>query len=123
MHWLEMEPKRLKTARARALRFLNGTRRIRYSKEDYSQKNDPYIRDHLELAKTWMEVSYQQYRERGLNLTRGYAGHLLTHRESTGKSREERLKEMTSGDLRKIAHRYLGAKKYVTAAIVPQKKK
>ncbi len=120
---LEMEPKRLRTARARALRFLNGTRRIRYSKADYSEKNNPYIRDHLELAKTWMEMSYQQYRERGLNLTRGYAGHLLTHEESSGKSRSERLDEMTSGDLKKIAHRYLGVKKYVTVAIVPQKKK
>jgi predicted Zn-dependent peptidase len=120
---LMLSPKNLHAAKNKLIKFLKTTRKIHYSKKDYSYSQRIGITDYLETAKTWMRFAHQEYRERGLNLALSYTRYMLTSDNSQKKSYKERMDAIESSDLKKAASNYLCGKKYVMVTIVPQKNK
>jgi hypothetical protein len=121
--YLTLEPKKIKAAKREAVKFLKNTRKLNYSKTDYTGDSQFYALDYLESAKNQIKFRFHQSQERGLNLALGMATHAL---RSDGADRGpyiENIESITSTDLRKAAGDYLSKDGYVFISIIPKENK
>jgi predicted Zn-dependent peptidase len=130
---LTLAAKKISRARTQLVTFLKELKYFRFSKDDYQYRLAPGITDYLETSKAWMQLVYQEYLERELNLAVSYARYLLMHeinqpnqlekQEQDHQDYSQQLKNIQSSDIKKVAADYFSGRKYVMIAIVPKKKK
>lgn len=120
---LVTDPRKINSAKTEVLRFLRELRSFKFSREDHQYRNDPWITDYLETAKTWMRFDYEQFREQGSNMALSYARYMLVHHsgEEDQKTYKELLREVRSSHLQKVAAEYFSGKRFVTVTIIPKK--
>ncbi len=118
--YLTCDPKHLKSAKNKTLRFLKTTRRQNYSKKDYPSTNRLYAFDYLECSQNQIRFASRQSQEKGLSVARSLARYMLL-KEGEGKGGYlEKIEDINSSDCRSAAGKYLGQGKYVIVAIRPK---
>ncbi len=122
--YLTLDPGKIQAAKREAIKFLKGTRKLNYSKTDYSGDSQFYALDYLESAKNQIKFRFHQSQENGLNLALGMATHSLRSKGRTNRGPYiENIERITATDLRKAAGDYLSKNGYVIISIKPKKKK
>ena len=118
---LVLDQKNFKPARSRLLKFFKEISQFRYSPDDYPPAERMLAFDFVTTAKNQMEVSSEEYLERGLNHAAAFTRYLLLNRQATKNShRENRLDKLNSKQLRKSAAQFLSGQKYVLVKIFPK---
>jgi predicted Zn-dependent peptidase len=97
--------------------------RKRISPDDILGDQQMFAFDHLGSAKYMIMYNAYQSQERGLSLAVSLARFMILSDGQTGSNYLESIDRVKSGDLRKVAGKYLGRADYVTVAIIPRKAK
>jgi zinc protease len=115
-----MEPKYIKTAKNRIVRYLKSTRDLQYSKKDYMSDSRFYATDYLESAKNRIRFKLHSALENGLAVANSYARHMHLSGETEGGNFLECIDKVDSSDIRKAAGNYLTKSDYVMVTIMPR---
>ena len=119
--YITTTPGHSKTVHRNLVNFFKKTRRFRYAKTDFLQRDRPYVFDYLESAENLSRLRSEQANEEGLLTAISFAKYLLLtdeeirHESGSGKVEAEQLRD--------AAGKYLSGKKYVVLYVVPGKKK
>jgi len=116
-----MEPKYIKTAKNRIVRYLKRTRDLQYSKKDYMSDTGFRATDYLESAKNRIRFKIHRAQENGLAVANSYARHMLMSADETEGNFLESIEKIDSSDVRKAAGDYLAKNDYVMVTIMPRK--
>jgi predicted Zn-dependent peptidase len=115
-----MEPKYIKTAKNRIVRYLKRTRDLQYSKKDYMSEARFRATDYLESAKNRIRFKIHRALENGLAVANSYARHMHMSGETEGGNFLESIENVDSSDVRKAAGNYLTKSDYVMVTIMPR---
>jgi zinc protease len=121
--YMTLDPKKIKSAKREALKFLKNARKLNYSKTDYGSDAQFYALDYLESAKNQIKFKFHRSQETGLNIALGMATHAIRSDGSNHGAYIGNIENITSSDLRRAAGSYLSKDGYVIISIVPKKKK
>jgi len=122
--YLTLDPKNLSMVKREAVNFLRRTREGYFSPQDIPGAQQMFAFDHLGSAKNQIRYSVYQSQERGLSVAVSVAQFMMLGAgQAEGNSFLENIDRVESGDLRKIAGRYLGRADYVIVSIIPKKAK
>jgi len=121
--YLTLEPKKIKSAKREALKFLKNTRKLNYSKTDYKSDAQFYALDYLESAKNQIKFRFHRSQEKGLNIALGMATHAIRSDGTDHGTYIGNIESITSTNLRKAAADYLSKDGYVFISIIPKKNK
>ncbi len=119
---LAMDPKNLAATLREAQRFLKQTHRMNYAKDDVAGDNQYYAFDYLESAKNQITFTAKRSQESGLNLALSLAQFMLMNKRSDSGSYLEKIDEVRSSSVRKVAGTYLGKGHSVIVTLTPKKK-
>lgn len=114
-----MEPKYIKTAKNRIVRYLKITRDLQYSKKDYMSEARFHATDYLESAKNRIRFKLHRALENGLAVANSYARHMHMSGDTEGGNFLESIANIDSSDVRKAAGDYLTTSDYVMVTIMP----
>jgi len=117
-----LKEKNITAAKNEIARFLSQIASFKFGKEDYPALEQSYIIDFLASAKNQMAYDAGNFAESALSLSNASARYLLLNQKPAGGSYLENVEKVESGDLRRVAAKYLSGKKRVALAIVPLKK-
>jgi zinc protease len=120
--FLTLEPKTLTATRRAAVQFLRQVRNENFSKDDVPGIDQMYATDYLEAARNQLTFDVATAQESGLTLATALAVHLIYRSSDVPFDYLDRIRKVTSSDLRRTAGKYLGRSEYVTVAIVPKRK-
>jgi zinc protease len=115
-----MEPKYIKTAKNRIVRYLKRTRDLQYSKKDHMSDTRFRATDYLESAKNRIRFKIHRAQENGLAVASSYARHMLMTGDETEGNFLENIENVDSSDVRKAAGDYLTKSDYVLVTIMPR---
>lgn len=115
-----MEPKYIKTAKNRIVRYLKRTRDLQYSKKDYMSEARFRATDYLESAKNRIRFKLHRALENGLAVANSYARHMHMSGDTEGGNFLESIANIDSSDVRKAAGNYLTKNDYVMVTIMPR---
>ena len=115
-----MEPKYIKTAKNRIVRYLKITRDLQYSKKDYMSEARFHATDYLESAKNRIRFKLHRALENGLAVANSYARHMHMSGDIEGGNFLESIAKIDSSDVRKAAGNYLTTSDYVMVTIMPR---
>jgi len=118
--YIVMEPKYIKTAKNRIVRYLKRTRELRYSKKDHMSDTRFRATDYLESAKNRIRFKIHRAQENGLAVANSYARHMLMSEDKTEGNFLESIENIDSSDVRKAAGNYLTKNDYVMVTIMPR---
>jgi predicted Zn-dependent peptidase len=121
--YLTLEPKKIKSAKREARKFLKNTRNLNYSKTDYGGDAQFYALDYLESAKNQIKYRFHRSQEKGLNIALGMVTHAMRSDGTDRGAYIGNIESVTSTDLRKAAAEYLSKAGYVFVSIIPKKNK
>jgi predicted Zn-dependent peptidase len=121
--YIILDPKNLKAAKTKAIKFLKRVRNERFSEDDFMPAERMYVLDFLVFAKNQIKLNFHQGREKALAVANMLARYMLLHEGTRRGSFLENIEASTSTGLRKAAAKYLSTGKYVIVSIVPKKKK
>jgi zinc protease len=120
---LTLDPRRLAAAKNQALQYLKQrARNENYARSDIYGPESQSAFDFLESAKNRITFGLQQAQENGLSLATSLAMSLLLFESDNPPNFLEKIKGVSSSDLRKAAGKYFSRSEYVLIAIVPRKK-
>jgi len=114
-----MEPKYIKTAKNRVVRYLKRTRDLQYSKKDYMSDSRFRATDYLESAKNRIKFKIHRAQENGLAVANSYARHMLLSGNKMEGNFLENIENIDSSDVRKAAGNFLTKNDYVLVTIMP----
>lgn len=117
-----MEPKYIKAARNRIVRYLKMTRDLQYSKKDHMSDTRFRATDYLESAKNRIRFKIHRAQENGLAVANSYARHMLMSGEEAEGNFLEKIEKIDSSDVRKAAGDFLTKNDYVIVTIMPKEK-
>jgi len=120
---LSMEPGNVKSVQREIFKFLKRTRVLNYAKTDYVPNQQRYVFDYLEAAKNRLQLIFEAYQERGLDVAVSYARAMLLQNQSLKESYTNSLQRLKSKHVRKAAGQYIAGKSHVMIAIMPKKGK
>jgi zinc protease len=118
--YIVMEPKYIKTAKNRIVRYLKSTRDLQYSKKDYMSDTRFHATDYLESAKNRIRFKIHRAQENGLAVANSYARHMLMSGDEIEGNFLESIENIDSSDVRKAAGDYLTKNDYVLVTIMPR---
>lgn len=118
-----MEPKYIKAAKNRIIRYLKRTRDLQYSKKDYMSDSRFRATDYLESAKNRIRFKIHRAQENGLAVANSYARHMHMSGDSIEGNFLENIENVDSSDIRKAAGNYLAKSDYVMVTIMPREDK
>jgi predicted Zn-dependent peptidase len=118
--YLVMEPKYIKTAKNRIVRYLKRTRELQYSKKDYMSDARFRATDYLESAKNRIRFKIHRAQENGLAVASSFARHMLMSGDKIEGNFLENIENVDSSDIRKAAGDYLSKNDYVVVTIMPK---
>jgi zinc protease len=121
--YMTLEPKKMKSAKREALKFLKSARKLNYSKTDYGGDAQFFALDYLESAKNQIKFRFHQSQEEGLNIAIAMATHAIRSDGSDHGAYLGNIEDITSTDMRRAAGDYLSRDGYVFVSIVPKKKR
>jgi zinc protease len=117
-----MEPKYIKTAKNRIIRYLKQTRDIPYSKKDHMSDTRFYATDYLESAKNRIKFNIHSAQENGLAVANSYARHMHMSEDTIKGNFLDNIENVDSSEIRKAAGNYLTKNDYVIVTIMPKEK-
>jgi predicted Zn-dependent peptidase len=115
-----MEPKYIKNAKNRIIRYLKSTRDLQYSKQDHMSDTRFYATDYLESAKNRIKFKIHRAQENGLAVASSFARHMLMSGDNIEGNFLENIENVDSSDIRKAAGNYLTKNDYVMVTIKPR---
>jgi len=115
-----MEPKYIKTAKNRIVRYLKRTRDLQYSKKDHMSDSRFYATDYLESAKNRIKFKLHRAQENGLAVANSYARYMHMSGDKIEGNFLENIENVDSSDVRNAAGRYLTKNDYVIVTIMPR---
>lgn len=121
--FLSLDPKNLGRAKREAVNFLRRAREGYFSPADFLGEQQMFAFDHLGSAKNQIRYNAYQSQEKGLSLAVSLARFMILSDGHPGRNYLESIDRVGSGDLRKVAGKYLGRPDYVTVAVIPRKAK
>ncbi len=117
-----LDPKNIQFVKNKAIQFLKNTRKLDYSKDDYLGEERLHALDFLKSAQNQLKFKFNLSQEDSLNMGVSSARFLLLNENPQRENYIEKIKEISSTDLRSAASKYLGKNQYVAVSILPLKK-
>jgi predicted Zn-dependent peptidase len=122
--YLTLDPKNLGAAKREAVNFMRRTREGSYSPQDIPGAEQMFAFDHLGSAKNRIRFNANESQEKGLSLAVSLAQFMIMGKDQVeGRSFLDNIDRVQSGDLRKVAGKYLGRTDYAVVSIIPEKAK
>ncbi len=120
---VKLKKKNIKQTKNKLISILHNLKKFKFSKKDYLYNQRQNIPDFLEIARTMMRLSYNEFLEQGINLARSYAKYILALKKDKKSNYTEQLNSISSKKLRKAVSVYFSGKHYIAISIIPEKKK
>lgn len=121
--FIGMDPKYLNTAETEITKYLKTSRRLNYSKSDYSSSTQYYAFDILESAKNRIKFNTEEADEQGLMIGYSLVRYLLMNEMKDRGNYLDIINNLNSSDIRQAAGNCLSQKGRVIVKIIPDKKK
>jgi predicted Zn-dependent peptidase len=118
-----LDPKNLGMAKREAVNYLRRAREGYFSPQDIPGEQQMFAFDHLGSAKNQIKYNAYQTQERGLSMAVSLAQFMILREGPAESNYLENIDRVKSGDLRKIAGKYLGRANFVIVSIIPKKTK
>lgn len=123
LFYFTLEPKNIGAVKRKTLDFLKKTRTMNYSRMDFPDESRLTAFDHLASAKSQIRFKFYQSREEGLDIASSLVLHSLLNENPSRGRYIDRIEDIDTSDLRRVAGEYFSRGRYVIVSIVPKNKK